>query len=377
MQRTEHILPSSSIGTRRTLISVHFGDPGCGRKAYIQAGLHADEAPGYLVALHLIELLETAEKEGRISGEIVIVPAANPIGLDQWNTDTIQGRFNQFDNMNFNRNHLDLVENVAKRIDGKLADDPGENTRIIRRAIAEEVEEIHLPGESDALKHLLFSMSYDADIVLDLHCDFQAVMHVYTGSALWPDARDLSAQMGAMATLLADDSGGCPFDEANSKIWWKLAKKFPHHPIRHACLAATVELRGTADTSPEQTGQDAENLFLFLQRRGFITGNAPPLPDLQQDATPLEGVDYVMAEEAGILSFLKQPGELVKKGEAIARLTNPMSHPGEEAVTMVISATDGVLFARSSDRFARPGKIVAKVAGCRKLDGKGVNLLTL
>jgi predicted deacylase len=183
--------------------------------------------------------------------------------------------------------------------------------------------------------------------------------------------------MGARATLLAADSGGCPFDESNSQIWWLLAEKFPDHPIVPACLAATVELRGAADTLPLQTEQDCFNLYTFLKRRGFLAGEPAPLPELLHQATPLAGVDYIKAETAGILSYLKEPGEMVAKGEVIARLIDPMAEPGQVAMTEIASITNGVLFARACDRFARPGKIVAKVAGATPLAGKGKQLLTL
>lgn len=376
MKRIEYLLPSTSIGTRRSLVSIHFGQPACGRKVYIQAGLHADEPPGYLVATRLVEMLTVAEREGGISGEIIVVPVANPIGLDQWNTESIQGRYDHFDNVNFNRNHLEVAEETATRLTGKLSGDPAENIRLIRSTVKEVIAEIDPVGETQSLKHLLFSLSHDADIVLDLHCDFEAVMHIYTGTALWPEAMDLSAQMGAMASLLAADSGGCPFDEANSQLWWFLAEKFPDHPIPPACLAATVELRGNSDTSPSQTEQDSANIYAFLQRRGYLAGEPSPLPELLHQATPLEGVDYVKAARAGVLSYLKEPGEYVCHGEVIARLIDPLAYPGQ-AATEITSITEGILFARSSDRFARPGKIVAKVAGKEPLKGKGIQLLTI
>lgn len=377
MQRLEHILPSSSIGTRRNLISLHFGEPGHGRKTYIQAGLHADEPPGYLVAMRLVELLTAAERQGAISGEIIVVPVANPIGLDQWHTESIQGRFDRFDNVNFNRSHLEVAEQAAARLGGRLGPDGEDNIRLVRQAVREVIAEITPLGESAYVKHLLFSLSHDADIMLDLHCDFEAAMHIYTGTDLWPAARDLAAQMGAVATLLAAESGGSPFDEANSKLWWQLAERFPDHPIPAACLAATVELRGAGDTFPHQTEQDASNLYAFLQRRGYLAGNPAPLPGLVHEATPLEGVDYVKATQAGILSYLKEPGEWVQKGEAIARVANPLAEPGTASTSEIVSRTDGILFARSSDRFSRPGKIVAKVAGREPLAAKGSHLLTI
>ena len=66
-------------------------------------------------------------------------------------------------------------------------------------------------------------LAHDADLVLDLHADNQAVMHLYTGTPLWPEVRDLAAELGARAVLLAEVSGGNPFDEACSGPWWALA----------------------------------------------------------------------------------------------------------------------------------------------------------
>lgn len=372
----EHLLPEAAIGTARKLVSVHFGPAEATRKVYIQAGLHADEAPGYLVAARLMELLNRADAAGEILGKIVVVPVANPIGLAQWGTDSVQGRFDNSDHINFNRRYYDMLEELTERLQGRLGMDVGENVALIRKFAGEILQAKQPTTEAEALKHTLLTLSHDADIVLDLHCDHQALLHVYMGTALWPAGVDLSAQMGAGATLLADDSGDMPFDEANSKLWWDLAKKFPEAAITPACLAATIELRGVADTNPEYSEQDANNLYVFLQRRGFIAGTAPLLPQLPAEATPLEGVDYIISTSAGILTYLKEPGDLVEKGEAVALVIQPMNNPGKGEKLPITSRTSGIFFARSADRFARPGKIIGKVAGAEALAGKGPYLLT-
>ncbi len=372
----EHLLPIAVVGTERKVISIHFGTKNSGVKAYIQAGLHADEAPGYLVANRLLELLDAADSAGRISGEIIVVPVANPIGLAQWGTDTIQGRFDASTNINFNRRYDDLTAELADKIDGLLGADAQKNVAIIRQTAREILAARQPKTEAEALKHLLMTLAHDADIVLDLHCDHQALLHVYMGTALWSNGADLSAQLGSPVTLLADDSGDGPFDEANSKLWWELAAKFADFPIPPACLAATVELRGLADTGPETTERDAQNLYLFLQRRGLIEGDAGPLPALIAEATPLQGVDYITAPAAGILTFHLQPGDMVRQGQLIAEVLNPIQNGGKGETLPITSRTDGVLFARCADRFARPAKIVAKVAGATPLAGKGTNLLT-
>ena len=100
------------------------------------------------------------------------------------------------------------------------------------------------------------------------------------------------------------------------------------------------------------------------------------LPSLTAEATPLQGVDYITATAAGILTFYSRPGDVVIKGEVIAEVINPMKNEGKGEKLPIASKTGGVLFARCADRFARPGKIVAKVAGTEPLEGKGTNLLT-
>lgn len=375
-----HKLPKAAIGSSRSLVSLHFGPEHSTRKTYIQAGLHANEAPGYLVATRLVELLRQVDEKGEILEEIIVVPAANPIGLAQWDIESVDGRFDLTDNVNFNRHYDDLTEEIAEKIEGKLTEDADANIALIRQCSREILQSRKPLAEADHLKHLLLSLSHDADIVLDLHCDHQALLHIYVGTPLWPACSDLSAQLGVGVTLLADDSGDVPFDEGNSKIWWELAGKFPDYPIPPACLAATVELRGVLDTDVDQTEGDAQNLFSFLKRRGYISGDAGPLPELTGEATPLEGVDYIKAHEAGILTFLKVPGDWVEKGDAVAQIIDPMEDsisPNTERVEkFVTSKTSGVFFARCVDRFARPGKIIGKVAGKKALIGKGEKLLT-
>lgn len=95
-------------GTTRELVSLHFGNAGLGPKALIQASLHADEPPGLLVAWHLRRELAALEAAGRLRGEIVLVPMANPVGSAQRLLGRALGRFELALGENFNRNYADL-----------------------------------------------------------------------------------------------------------------------------------------------------------------------------------------------------------------------------------------------------------------------------
>lgn len=370
-------LPGASMGNTRALTIHRYGDRSHPAKAYLQAGLHADEAPGFLVMHHLMDRLDRADARGAIVGEIVLVPVANPIGVSQWRDDGLQGRVDFWDGINFNRRFPHLADQVAEHVKDTLGDGPEDNIRLIREATGKVLQTLRAEDEAGHLKQNLLTLAYDADIVLDLHCDYQAVLHIYMGESLWPRDRDLPAQLRARTTLLADDSGVTPFDEACSRIWFQLAARFPQHPIPPSCLAATVELRGLADLDHETAGRDADNIMAFLTRRGLLQGTVPELPELPCDPTPLSGVEHLKAPGPGVVVFLKKPGDGVAAGEVVAEVINPLEAAPDARVRPVRATTDGMVFARSADRFARPGRILAKIAGKKALQKAGANLLTL
>lgn len=362
MIQTLHTLPSATPGTHHELASLHYGTPGSGPKVYIQASLHADEVPGMLVAHHLRGRLAELEAQGCFTGEVLLVPAANPIGLAQRVLHGHQGRFDLASGENFNRQFTDLTEKVATRVEGRLGSDAAANVALVRAALREAIAE--MPGTSplQALRRLLLGLAADADVVLDLHCDGQAVLHFYTTPATWPQAGELLARcLGAEAVLLAERSGGDPFDEACSMLWTDLARRLgPAHPLPPACLAATIELRGEADVTHALARRDAEAIVLYLHARGVIRlAAAPEPPPLRCEATPLAGSIPIDAPHGGVLVFHREPGDWVKRGDLIADLIDPI----QGDVTPLTSPVDGHFFARDLRRFAVAGMPIGKVAG--------------
>src|SRR5690606_34426101 len=107
MQQERIELLRPQMRTARALTVRRYGNPGKGPKAYLQAALHADELPGVIALHHLEKLLQAAEDNGEIKGEIVIVPFANPIGLTQYVDMKPLGRFEMRTGQNFNRHYPD------------------------------------------------------------------------------------------------------------------------------------------------------------------------------------------------------------------------------------------------------------------------------
>ena len=371
-------LPAAAPGTARHLVLRRFGTAGARPKAYLQAALHADELPGTLVLHHLTRLLAEAEAVGRVRGEIVLVPVANPIGLAQRLIQAHLGRFDLNRMTNFNRDWPDLAPALAERLADRLGADPMANVALIRAELAALAAALPAVDENDVLRKTLFGHALDADLVLDLHCDLEAVTHLYLGTPLWPEAADLAAATGAEAVLLAETSGGNPFDEAFSAPWWQLARRFPERPVPLACLAATIEYRGLRDVEDGPAAEDAVGLLRFLVGRGLVADDSgpAPVPPLRCGATPLAGTAMVPAPASGLVLFDVAPGDEVRAGGRLARILDPMG-PHDVPPVEVHAPTAGRVFARFLRGFIRAGDVVAKIAGAEPLAGRSGRLLPM
>lgn len=364
MLTRHHPLHGSPLGTQRAITSFHYGPTETGhqrgRKVYVQASLHADELPGMLLAHHLRQRLAVLETAGLLRAEFVIVPVANPIGLAQTVLLTNEGRFDLAGGENFNRRYPSLFAPVLAAVEGRLVDDEAANAQIIRAALREAAQALPQENELMSQRKTLLALACDAEVVLDLHCDCESLIHLYTGTALWPQAEPLARLTGSRASLLAAESGDNPFDEACSQTWWQLAAHFDgRHPVPMGCLSVTLELRGQADVSHPLASGDADALVAFFAHRGLVDLPAPVLPPLHNEATPLAGTDDLKAPISGLVVYVRDIGDEIRAGDVVVELIDPISgdvHP-------VRSRTGGLLFARQVQRFARAGRSLCQVAG--------------
>jgi hypothetical protein len=239
--------------------------------------------------------------------------------------------------------------------------DVRQNTVHIRSTMREVLDALSATTPTQDLKRQLLRLAADADVVLDLHCDTDAVMHLYALTPQESTAAELGACLGAQAVLLATESGDSPFDEACTRPWLLLQAKYPQFPIELACFGATVELRGEADTDHGLARQDAQAICQFLVGQGAlrIDGQPDVLPTPLCSPSPLSGSEPIAAPHAGVVVFLRRPGERVEAGEAIADLV----HPDTGAITTLRCQSGGLLYARCGSRWASAGKRLAKIAG--------------
>ncbi|WNW13748.1 M14 family metallopeptidase [Pseudomonas sp. DTU_2021_1001937_2_SI_NGA_ILE_001] len=358
MRQQTHALVSPVPGTARQIHSFHYGPQDLARKVYIQASLHADELPGMLVAWYLKQRFDELERAGKLKAEIVVVPVANPIGLEQVLMDTPLGRYELESGQNFNRHFVDLARQVGDELHDQLSDDPAHNAALIRSSLRRALERQVAMTQLQSQRLVLQRLACDAEMVLDLHCDFESVEHLYTTPEAWPQVEPLARYIGAQASMLATDSGGQSFDECFTLVWWQLRERFGER-VPMGSFSVTLELRGQGDVSHAVASRDAQAIIHYLIERGLVDGEPVAQPELLYPATPLAAVEPVATPVGGLLVFCALPGEYVEAGQLIADIIDPIS----DAVTQVHAPQAGLLYARSLRRMATAGMVIAHVAG--------------
>lgn len=370
-------LPCGIPGTQMTLTVFEYGPSQAARKVYIQASLHADELPGALVAWQLCQRLQVLEDEQRLPARVVVVPLCNPLGLRQAVLYKQIGRFDLATGQNYNRLHtISFFEQTWERLQGKgalvLGADAAHNRANIRAAMQAALAAHEPRHELEALHRCLLQLACDADMVLDLHCDKRAVMHLYTLPQIWPEVEPLARWLGSQCQIVSEDSQANSFDEMLSTPWLKLQRALPDAAIPLACHAVTVELRGEGDVTLPWAQQDADAILQYLHHLGDVRlpdSAVQPCPPLLCEPHPLSGMVYVPAPMAGIVVYQVQAGDWVKQGQPLAEVVDPLQ---PRSVT-VASPIDGFVFALNDLRFASLEQSLMSLSGAADLGHAGLS----
>jgi len=296
---------------------------GDGPRVHLQAGVHADEIAGMLVLHTLLPRLREAHDAGRLRGTVTVVPQANPLGLTQFCQGRLVGRFHEATNRNFNRH-----------FNGS--------------AVAEQ------PLNSiEAWQKAILGLALDAEIVLDLHTDAEALPYVYVHRRFWPAASDLVAALAPDLAIVWDDDEDGAFEGAVVSHWVRTEQT-------DARLVATLELRGQSDVSDVLAGRDARALYDFLCGRGVVDEKIAQA-EWRGETVPISYMETVLAPAAGIVVYERELGAWLDAGERFGRI---VARPGDPASEHILRAPQaGRLITRSRERLIVRGEVVAKLTG--------------
>ncbi|RCW80890.1 succinylglutamate desuccinylase/aspartoacylase domain-containing protein [Phyllobacterium bourgognense] len=306
--------------------------------AYLQSSLHGSELPGQAALHFLIPMLEKAESEGRVAGNITVVPQANPIGSAQWQAHEHLGRFDYFSGVNFNRSFPLLASFDTAEL--PAVDAP--------KSLAER------------LKAQLLRLALPHEIVLDLHCDDESESYLYIHQAFLPEMYDLAAALGSTAILSWDSTADAAFEEACAHPALHLSEQ-----ERKARAVTTVEFRGLNDVDIETGKHDADGLYRFLVHRGVIIDDSVKLKvDFNGPVTPLENVEMIRAPQGGMILFHVDIGDEVEAG---AKLVTIVTVPGDPSGNITLTAPQaGRILTRRSHRYTRRGDNLLKLLGGKR-----------
>ena len=362
-------IPSDTPGLSCALQYYRYGDQGKGPKIFMQAGLHADEQPGMLILHHLLPMLEKAEQEGRLNAEFIVMPMVNPLGMAHLQFHTHRGRYHPQTGVNYNRNWRDLDAALFAH-SGNLVDQLGQDPDANKALILDHLRAWHNGFEPvtalDHLRHAVTKEAMDADMVLDLHCDDEALNHIFIAPQLMPEYQDLSDWVGAVATLTEEDSGGGSFDEVWPGLWIKLARRYPDAAWPALPLGVTLEYRGQHDVEDAINKTDADHLYNFFVGRGLITDKVQS-PTSAPPASPLNAMETLRVNKHGLIAYRVDLGARVKKGDVIADLIDLDGQGFARHRTPITCNTDGVVISRNMIKYVQPGVSIAKIVGTEPL----------
>ncbi|WP_287439491.1 M14 family metallopeptidase [Reinekea sp.] len=364
-------LPSAAVGNQSHL-GVHRFGPSGAKKVYIQAGLHADEHPGLLVAQYLIGQFAQLEQQQLLLAEIVLVPFANPIGLRQRTFGHLTGRCDWHTGQNFNRGMALDSAALIESLRPELGEDGEHNSRLLRAAMLHQVAQRSGQMEIATLHKTLLSLSIDADLVLDLHCDEVALPHLFYGQHQPEMGAQLAHCLGYDICLGEDVRGTVAFDGTHTQPWVVLQAEFPDHPFANPCFAATIELRGRNDVSAALAQQDSQGIVHFLAEQGLIATSEYQPPACTPQQHGVDQVSLILASHAGLVTYSRALGEWLAAGDLIAEI---VILDGPEPQTVAVrSPSAGRLFSQTNHFVTAPGQVIAMVATHESQNSPGTQL---
>ena len=298
---------------------------GSGPTVHLQAGVHADEIAGMLVLHLLMQRLEVAQAEGRLRSQVTVVPQANPLGIGQFRQGRLLGRFHDATGHNFNRG---FDQSAAM-------EQPSTNVQEWQKSLVQ--------------------LAANADVMLDLHTDDEALPYLYVHRSFTAQGRELAAAMKMDLAIIWDEGGDGSFEETIIAPWLRDGLGSRH-------MAATLELRGQGDVSDQLAEQDAQGLYAWLCSCGAID-EALTTGDWPVQTLEMGQMETILAPSPGVLILEKQLGDFVEEGQRFARILRRPGDPSSEAHLFAEQA--GRMVTCYRDRLIGQGMVVAKFTGTR------------
>ncbi|WP_394201191.1 succinylglutamate desuccinylase/aspartoacylase family protein [Shewanella waksmanii] len=306
---------------------------------YIQANVHGAEVQGNAVIYQLMQLLE----QSTILGDIVLVPLANPLGINQKSGEFTLGRFDPITGVNWNREYFNHQVDVQDwYVEHQHLDDAALISAYRSHLVAACQQRLDNPWgitSGHLLAVSLQKMAHEADVVLDLHTGPKSCKHLYCPTY----AHDRAKLFSIPYTLMIPNEFGGAMDESIFCPWWQLSEflRTQDRELPVAVDAFTLELGSQEHIDLHDAKNDALGIMAYFSAKGVIEEHVAPA-QMQRFGCYLQDYKKYHAPLGGMVEYKAPLGELLVGGEPLANILRLDKYGTDQVLTSLSLPDDCV-----------------------------------
>ncbi|MBU3002211.1 succinylglutamate desuccinylase/aspartoacylase domain-containing protein [Paraglaciecola arctica] len=337
----EHLVVAQNASGRNMNVPMYrFVGAKPGPKVYIQSSIHGAEVQGNVVIYQLVQWLKTLP----ICGEVLLVPNCNPVGTNIKAGEYTLGRFDPVNGTNWNRGYYyddAFIRKFARSIeDEESVESIKSRFRLeMKQQLQTRLSETWGVGLAQHLNLKLQQLAFDADYVLDLHNGPVSTRHLYVPEY----AKESASLFNIPHVIFMPNVFSGALDEATFCPWWLLADLVSNKrqkTVDFTVEAFTLEMGSQEVISFTEGEYDAKSILAYLTAKGCLP-NSTIIPEkMSRKAVMLRHYKTLFTRQGGIVEYIVKPGEVVQKGEVLARVLNVDNLDTDEATTEILAPCD-------------------------------------
>jgi len=339
-----------------------------GQVVYLQANLHGAEVAGNGVIARLLTYLNTLDAAA-LHGEVRLVPACNPLGVNTRAHNFGSGRFNPYDGHDWNRIFWDWEQEhqgarafAEKHRESDRATIQQAYRQLIRQHFQAELAALNLPvgmPVHERYRTRLQQLAVDADVVIDLHSSSnQGLVYTY----YFRDRAGAVPYFDLDFAILLDEFDGNAFDEAFINPWLELEQAFADlgRSLRFAAEAWTLELGTGMKLEAVAVERGVRGVLNYLRQRDILQDGQARF----QQPVPLTRTSQLTKYYATTGGFVQNRvaiGSWVAQGEVLYELLC-LNKTGQLPKTVTVEAqAPGLVYDLSTNEAISEGEYVMAV----------------
>ncbi len=344
-----------------------------GEKIYIQANLHGAEIVGNVVINELFHWLSQLEAD-QLAGEIWLVPACNPLGMNQRSHFFSPGRFNSYDGVDWNRifwnyeqQHSHQIETFAQQyLNAPRETIYKDYLQTIQNAFDQQKQFKDYASSVPYWCHYrncLQSLCLDAQHVIDIHSSSNQGINFFFG---FPGRTEQAKSFLLDIGILVEQPEGLTFDEAFINPWLSLEKAFANRgrSINFDLASWTLELGSGMTANQQSVATGVQGIKNYLAQQHVVDVAKFPLAETNHHNITWvnkKQIKKYYAPTGGIIQSYPPLKSNVVAKETIYQLLQFNKESGEPELIEVTAEESGIIFDVGTNQAVNEGEYVLSV----------------